>query len=278
MNADPGAVAVSGGAEDHPTTTPPPTPTTVVPAPPQPTSPSTPSTSPPQPTTTTTTGVDDTGVAVPPGVPEQFTYFEMGDPPCSGPFEDSGPAIVANRSDTAWVLELVDLCLPGFDRFAAVEVTVLRPDGQVIALSYDPPSLGLPPEAVRVAAVSIVIDVDAPTGSYEVIAHQGTTVAQGQLSVVEPRFPQLRVVSSGAAHEFTVWMAGLAPGQPANIDLYSNTEPGTGIYHYAGTTEVPPSDARGRAVYKFEGSILDTGGYCLVARGGGFGCPFEGSY
>src|SRR5262245_20430511 len=75
IKADPDAVAVSDGAEDHPTTTPTPTPTTGAQAPPQPTSPSTPSTSPPQPTTTTT-GVDIPRVAVPPGVPEQFTYFE----------------------------------------------------------------------------------------------------------------------------------------------------------------------------------------------------------
>jgi hypothetical protein len=268
-----------GDKPDNPPTTPPSstTPSTVEPAPAPPTSaPATPP-APPESATTTTTEV--TGITVPPGVPEQFEYFEIGDPPCGGPFIDSGPAIVTERPGPAWVLAIVDLCLPGFDKLAPVDVTVLRPDGQVLTLSYDPASRGgRPPELSDAANVSLVIDVEAPTGSYEVTAQQDMAVAHGMFSVVEPLVPQLRVVSSGSADHFNVWMAGLAPGWPANVDLYRVTEPGTGIYHYAGTIEVPASDARGRAVYRFAGSIDNTGGYCLVARGGTLGCPFEGSY
>jgi hypothetical protein len=271
-------VAVGEESENPPTTPPSSTaPSTVEPAPAPPTSaPAPPSR--PRPATTTTTEVKVTGVAVPPGVPEQFEYFEIGDGPCGGLPADSGATIVANGSDTALVLEVVVLCLPGFDKFSPVDVTVLRPDGQVVQQPYDPARLGVDPAFLDEAYVDFLIDVDAPTGDYEVTAQQGTTVAQGLFSVIEPSTPLLRVVSSGAADHFTVWMAGLAPGRPASIDLYRGTEPGTDTYTYAGTVEVPSSDARGRAVYAFAGSIDDTGGYCLVARGGPLRCPFEGSY
>jgi hypothetical protein len=269
--------AVGEDPKSQPTTPPSSTASsTVEPAPSSPTSAPASPPAPQQPATTTTTEVEVTGVSVPPGVPEQFEYFEVGDQPCSGPFADSGPTVVANGSDTAWVLEVVVLCLPGFDKFAPVDVTVFRPDGQVVPQPYDPASFGVDPAVIEEAYINFLIDVDAPTGPYEVTAQQGTTVAQGLFSVGEPVAPRLRVVSSGAADHFTVWMAGLIPGRPGNIDLYRGTGPG--VYTYAGTVDVPSSDARGRAVYTFAGSIDNTGGYCLVARGGPLGCPFEGSY
>jgi hypothetical protein len=278
VETDPDTRVAVGDEPENPPTTPPPstTPSTDEPAPVPPTSAPAIHPSPLPPATTTTTNAEVTEVALPPGVPEQFQYFEIGDPPCGGPFADRGPTIVNQRPGPASVLELVDLCLPGFDSLAAVDVTVLRPDGQMLTLSYNPESSGRPAESLGVAAVSMVIDVEAPTGTYEVTAQQGTDLAKGLFSVLEPSVPRLRVVSSGAADHFTVWMAGLVPGQPGNIDLYRGTEAGS--YHYAGTIDVPSSDARGRAEYTVAGSVDDTGGYCLIARGGALGCPFEGSY
>jgi hypothetical protein len=204
---------------------------------------------------------------LPPGVPEQLTFVNVGDPQCQDAVTAGGPTVVSPKP-TFYVLEDADICLPGFDKSSQIDVSVVGPDGNTASFSY-PESNGLDPQTIEVAFVSMMLDIDAPTGRYDVTALQGATAAQGSFTVDEPNRGTVRVAGQTAGapgDEFIIWVAGFPSGGPATIDRYVST--GSDIFHYFTTTVVPATDQLGRAEDVLVTSARDPRGtYCLVPRG-----------
>jgi hypothetical protein len=225
-----------------------------------------PSTSP----TVTGAGVLGRQDTAPPGVAEQFTYFGIGDPPCSAYGGQESPT-VGFEFEPATILQWFYLCVAGFDVTAPIQVTVVASDGSIIPL---PDDRGNPYEGV--VEISISPPLMAPTGTWTATAVQGGLTASANFQVIQPSTGSVRVVpdtgTSGA--DFKLELAGFAPRQPATVDIYREVD--VEMMRYATSLVTSPTDDLGRAEYTLVTSPTDPAGtYCFVGRESGEGCPAQ---
>ena len=239
----------------------------------------------PRPTSTeaeqpsTSASVEVTGVlgrhdAAPPGVAEQFEYYDIGDPPCSAYAGAENPTVALDM-EPAFVLRYVSVCVAGFDVSSPIQVTVVASDGSAVAVPpHDPTDRGA---YEGVVVVSFIPDLMAPTGDWTATAVQGELMASATFRVVQPAGGLVRVVpdSGTPGTDFRLELAGFAPGQPATVDVYRADD---GVMRYVTSIETSPTDELGRAEHTLVTSPSDPAvGYCFLGRGAGRdgGCPAE---
>jgi hypothetical protein len=218
-------------------------------------------------TTTRPTGSLQPG-ALPPGVPEQFDYFNVGDGPCAEFSIDDGPA-VATSFPTSHILTEALICLPGFDPELPTDVTVTAPDGaQTSRIAPEQGAYDDPPTVYQgIPYLLFLLELYAPTGTYEITAQQGAIVQYASFEAAQPPVALLRVrppTNGSPGDSFTVELAGFASGSPAIVDVYT----GDGTFTYVTSLSSAPTDAEGRAELVVSTTPADPGGiYCFVVRG-----------
>jgi hypothetical protein len=211
----------------------------------------------------------------PPGVADQFEYYEMGDPPCSAYGGQKDPTI-AFEFEPAIILEWFYVCIAGFDVTSPIEVTVVASDGSTVSPPpHDPTDPVVPYEGV--VAVSFIPDLMAPTGHWTATAVQGDLTAGADFTIIQPPIGSVRVIPDSGTRgtDFQLELAGFAPGQPATIDVYRS---GDGVMRYVTSVVSSPTDELGRAEHTLVTSPTDPAGtYCFVGRGAGHdnGCPVQ---
>jgi hypothetical protein len=206
--------------------------------------------------------------APPPGVPAQFDYFNVGDGPCAEFSTDDGPA-VATSFPTSHILTEALICLPGFDPELPTDVTITAPDGaQSIRVAPEQGAYDDPPTVYQgIPYLLFLLDLYAPTGTYEITAQQGARVQYASFEAAQPPVPWLRVrppTNGSPGDAFTVELAGFASGTPAIVDVYT----GEGTFTYVTSLSSRPTDAVGRAELVVATTPEDPVGiYCFVVRG-----------
>jgi hypothetical protein len=126
------------------------------------------------------------------------------------------PTVTPHES-TYHILDYAAVCLPGFDQSTPVDVVIVGPDGQAIARPYP----GGEPDPV-VAQVSLLLDLDLPTGRYEVTAGQSGMSSQGSFMVEEPPQPHILVatpmaVARGDGHDLGGGSSSWGTGHPRRL-------------------------------------------------------------
>jgi hypothetical protein len=206
--------------------------------------------------------------APPPGVAAQFDYFNVGDGPCAEFSVDDGPA-VATSFPTSHILTEALICLPGFNPEIPTDVTITAPDGaQSNRIAPEEGAYDDPPTVYQgIPYLLFLLELYAPTGTYEITAQQGATVQHASFEVAQPPVALLRVrppTSGSPGDAFTVDLAGFPSGTPAVVDVYT----GEGTFTYVTSLSSRPTDAEGRAELVVSTATADPVGiYCFVVRG-----------
>jgi hypothetical protein len=118
-----------------------------------------------------------------------------------------------------------------------------------------------------VAYLLFPLELYAPIGVYEVTATQGSTVMTATFNVSQPPVGLLRIrppTSGSPGDEFVLQLAGLPPGAPVSVDIYTQQN----VFTYVMSITSPATDSSGRAEYLLSTSPSDPPGvYCFVIRG-----------
>lgn len=221
---------------------------------------------------TTTTAPETAGAltprSAPPGVQEQFEYFDIGNGPCAEFADEPGPAAVANIGTFRVLMDAI-VCLPGFDPDALTAVTIVAADGAVTELSApQPPDEEGGPATVYEGVPYLLMELElyASTGEYQVTARQGSAVATTSFTVEQPSIPLNRVrqpTTGSRGDSFTVQFAGLPAGERATVDVYALDA----AYTYVATISTAAADQQGRVELVLSTSSADPPGrYCFVVR------------
>lgn len=204
----------------------------------------------------------------PPGVAEQFEWFNVGNGVCTEFFDADAPLVATSPFTEAPILTSLNVCLVGYDPDQPSIVQITDPTGneQMFEVPTETQS-GVVTVYDGIPYLGFDVELYTQTGRYLVTAEQGPLSSSTSFDIIQPRRPVLHVQpASGAPGDvFTLQLAGLPPTTGAQIDLYFATD--SANFVYTASFEGPPSDDVGRVEIPLSTALDDQQGtYCLVLR------------